>query len=152
VTQPNPEKPVLDDIDELIASELDEHGNPLDDFRSDRYPRCERCLGHWHGLPAGGCPGAFGDDVKPLGDLFIPVEPILLGEYTFTMLVRLDPDGGPPVFIAMLPDDDTELECAQLTFNVPRATLTVQLMPDSYQYVPLNDSEFDTPESGDVAP
>jgi hypothetical protein len=55
----NPEKPVIDDIDELIASECDEDGVPLDDY--DRYDRCELCHQDWHGLPYAGCPGAYGD-------------------------------------------------------------------------------------------
>lgn len=53
----NPEKPVLDDIDELIAQGLDEHGVPLDDYSKDRYVKCSRCHSDWHGLPTAHCPG-----------------------------------------------------------------------------------------------
>jgi hypothetical protein len=56
---------VVDDIDALIATELDEHGVPLDDYHADRYPKCELCQGHWHGLPkASGCPGGHASDLE----------------------------------------------------------------------------------------
>lgn len=62
---PNQDKDILDDIDALIATELDEHGVPLDDYERDRYPRCELCQGHWHGLPkASGCPGGNATDAE----------------------------------------------------------------------------------------
>lgn len=53
----------MDDIDALIATELDEHGVPLDDYSADRYDKCELCHDHWHGLPNGvECPGAWASD------------------------------------------------------------------------------------------
>lgn len=56
---------VIDEIDALIATELDEHGVPLDDYSVDRYPRCELCQGHWHGIPkASGCPGGHASDTE----------------------------------------------------------------------------------------
>jgi hypothetical protein len=57
-----PEQPVMDEIDELIASELDEYGSPLDDYMANRYDKCELCHSGWHGLPheqGSCCPGAF---------------------------------------------------------------------------------------------
>lgn len=56
------EDSVIDDIDALIATELDEYGVPLDDYSKDRYPRCELCQRHWHGLPFTECPGAYATD------------------------------------------------------------------------------------------
>jgi hypothetical protein len=56
----NHEKPVLDEIDALIAQGLDEHGVPLDDYSKDRYVKCELCQRDWHGtVNDTGCPGAY---------------------------------------------------------------------------------------------
>jgi hypothetical protein len=56
----NHEKPVLDEIDALIAQGLDEHGVPLDDYSKDRYVKCELCQQDWHGtVNFFGCPGAY---------------------------------------------------------------------------------------------
>lgn len=66
----NPESAVLDDIDELMRSECDEFGRPLDDYQVDRYDRCPRCNSSWHGLPSGLCPGSHAD----AGDAVAPNE------------------------------------------------------------------------------
>lgn len=57
------ERHVMDEIDELIATELDDDGVPLDDYNQDRYVKCELCHHDWHGSPNKfGCPGAWATD------------------------------------------------------------------------------------------
>lgn len=57
----NPEQHAIDLIDELMAQGLDAHGVPLDDYKRDRYVKCELCHQDWHGTPHSynGCPGAY---------------------------------------------------------------------------------------------
>lgn len=58
----NPERRVLDAIDELVEESL---ARPIsDDYSLPWRERCELCGGDWHGLPDTdfGCPGAFATD------------------------------------------------------------------------------------------
>jgi hypothetical protein len=53
----NPEQDVLDDIDQLMADQLEHDG--LNEETEDKCPVCED---DWHGLPKYGCPGEYGTD------------------------------------------------------------------------------------------
>jgi hypothetical protein len=56
---------VLDEIDRLVdetmAAGVDASGRPLDDYCADRYDRCPRCHGDWHGLATPYCVGPFAE-------------------------------------------------------------------------------------------
>ena len=54
---------MLDAIDELVNESL--APGPRDDYSVNRYDRCPRCHGDWHGLPNElGCNGSDGEPIK----------------------------------------------------------------------------------------
>jgi hypothetical protein len=53
----NPEQDVLDDIDQLMADQLEHDG-----IDEDYDLICPVCEDDWHGLPKYGCPGEYGTD------------------------------------------------------------------------------------------
>lgn len=117
----NPEKPVLDEIDQLIAAGLDDDGVPLDDYRKDRYVKCELCQRDWHGLPRGSCPGAYG-----MKSRVSTSEVTAVGDVTRRILCVLV-DGH--ILGGFMPAYHTDEE---------QATIYVQIMPDfDYQWNPI---------------
>lgn len=155
----NPEKPVMDDIDELIASELDQYGVPLDDYSQDRYVKCELCHGNWHGLPRRGCPGAYAtpqqlqawcdEHSKSIATLDVPIgqdyrfNAVCIsedGRAVYGTLTLASRDGAAEA--RFIPHDEQRqgLECDLYTFDEAER---ISFHP--YSYVPQEDS-------GNVAP
>ena len=62
MTHVNPEQAVIDVIDELVDESL--APGPVDDYSVNRYDRCDLCRNDWHGLPSGGCPGAYATEAE----------------------------------------------------------------------------------------
>lgn len=146
------EDKIIDDIDALIATELDEHGVPLDDYEADRYPRCELCQGHWHGLPkASGCPGGHASDFEiedwraKVHKGFQEKSMARLAQYVCQIdgvLYRLELRDDMLLHATIMPieSDDSvhESYAGVYTFNEAASHLAVLAMPD-YGYVDVDD-------------
>lgn len=58
----NPEDDICDEIDRLVNEQL--KIGPVDDYSTDRYPKCPNCTGPWHGQPNSlGCHDSFPEKV-----------------------------------------------------------------------------------------
>jgi hypothetical protein len=155
----NPEKSVLDDIDELIASECDEHGVPLDDHNRDRYLKCELCHEDWHGKTNFmGCPGAYAteEQVKAWDATTKPKQPYigyLTTEYEGVLCtVHLYADGRGGYIGLLSPgveDNERGLSSDLYTFDEAHATLSLHPVVEGVvlpiMQVPQLISESDTP-------
>jgi hypothetical protein len=144
----NPEKPVLDDIDELMAQECDEDGVPLDDYNNDRYDRCEMCHEDWHGLPYADCPGAYG--MKQPKQPYIGYLTTQYQGQLCTVHLYADGRGG---YVGLLSPGTDERDPRGLssdlyTFDEAYATLTMHAAEGvsslSIIQAPQQDSESDT--------
>lgn len=137
----DPERRVLDDIEELVNEELT---YTPDDYtkNNERYDKCELCQQLWHGLPRGACPGAYAtpeqrrrylERPKGKGEYIGYVTTQYEGTLCAVHLYR-DDDGGFVGLLQPLPDEHPRgLNSDLYSFDEARASFTMHTFEEGFE-------------------